>query len=185
MDEEAWAGRARGILSVELLLDDATEAAVRADWERLAAAGHSSMAAHRSPTNRPHLTLLVRPLREGALPATLFAAAARLLPVPVVLAEPIVFAHGERGVLARRVVPTAALRVLHEAVHACAPAGTDAPHTRPPEWTPHVTLARRLRLADRGAALGCLGPGREGHGVGLRRWDSAAREATLVAADRK
>lgn len=175
-------GLVSDVISIELLLDPASEALVRADWERLAAAGHSSMAAHRSVSNRPHVTLLVRPAAEHALPAALFAAATRLLPVRIALAEPIVFAHGHRAVLARRIVLSDELRALHAAVHAAAPAGADAPHTGPDDWTPHVTLARRLRLDDLDAAMALLGPSLAGAGVTLRRWDSTVRAVTAIGA---
>jgi hypothetical protein len=46
--------------SIELLFDDATEAAVRRDWTALAQAGLPSQGQHRSPTNRPHVTLCRR-----------------------------------------------------------------------------------------------------------------------------
>ena len=164
------------VVSIELLLDDASEAAVRADWERLRAAGHSSLAAHTAPSNRPHVTLLVRP----ALAPVAFGEALALLPVALTLAEPLVFRHGDRGVLARRVTPTEELRRLHQAVHAAASPGVDAPHTAPGDWTPHVTLARRLRLDALDDALRLLGPVRAGAGVALRRWDSATRIVTAI-----
>lgn len=164
------------VVSIELLLDDASEAAVRADWERLRAAGHSSLAAHTAPSNRPHVTLLVRP----ALAPVAFGEALALLPVALTLAEPLVFRHGDRGVLARRVTPTEELRRLHEAVHAAVPPGVDAPHTAPGDWTPHVTLARRVRLDALDDAVGVLGPVRAGAGVALRRCDSATRIVTAI-----
>lgn len=164
------------IVSIELLLDPESEALVRADWERLAAAGFSSLARHTAASNRPHVTLLVRP----TLAAARFGEAVAALPIAVTLAEPIVFRHGDRGVLARRVVPTEDLLRLHRTVHAAVSPGEDAPHTTPGEWTPHVTLARRLRLDARDQALALLGPGHAGQGVALRRWDSAAGEVTPV-----
>lgn len=162
------------VVSIELLLDAESEAAVRADWDRLHAAGHSSLAAHTAVSNRPHVTLLVRPTLERAA----FAGAVRLLPLPLTLAEPIVFRHGDRGVLARRVVATEELRRLHAAVHEAVAPGPDAPHTAPGAWTPHVTLARRLRLSELDAALRLLGPERAATGTALRRWDSSARRVT-------
>jgi len=164
------------VVSIELLLDPASEAAVRADWERLHAAGHSSLAAHTAPSNRPHVTLLVRP----TLALHAFDDAVALLPLALMLAEPVVFGHGDRGVLARRVVVTDDLRRLHAAVHAALPPGADAPHTAPGAWTPHVTLSRRLRLDALDAARGLLGPERAGTGVALRRWDSASRTVTPI-----
>jgi 2'-5' RNA ligase len=168
------APRSSSVVSIELLLDPDTEARVRADWQRLADAGLSSLAAHTSPSNRPHITLLVRP----ALAEAAFAAAAELLPVPVALAEPVVFAHGDRGVLVWRVTLTDELRELHWEVHLAAGPGPDAPHTAAGEWTPHITLARRLRLASLPDAIGLIGPPIQGAGVSLRRWDSASATVT-------
>lgn len=62
--------------SIELVFDDDTESAIRADWVRLAEAGLPSLASHTGASNRPHLTLaagaelLVQPLHafDGALP---------------------------------------------------------------------------------------------------------------------
>ena len=164
----------RHIVSIELLLDAASEAAVREDWARLAEAGLSSSGRHPSPSSRPHVTLLVRP----TLAPVPFDDAVALLPVPVLLGAPIVFRHGDRGVLARGVEPSPELLALHQAVHAGAPPGPDAAHTRPGEWTPHVTLARRLRLDALDEALALLGPPISGSGVALRRWDSAEAKVT-------
>jgi 2'-5' RNA ligase len=166
-----------GVVSIELLLDEATEARVRADWQRLADAGLSSLAAHTASSHQPHITLLARP----TLAAVAFTAAAERLPIPITLAEPIVFAHGERGVLAWRVTLSEELRDLHAAVHAAAaPAGDDAAHTIPGAWTPHITLARRLRLESLPDALGLIGPASAGTGVSLRRWDSASATVTAL-----
>ena len=162
------------IVSIELLLDPETESRVRADWARLAEAGLSSLASHRSPSSRPHVTLLVRPHLEPVV----FADAAGLLPIPVVLAAPIIFRHGDRGVLAWGVEPGEELLRLHGVVHATAPPGADAPHTAPGEWTPHVTLARRLRVEDLAVALDVLPRQHAGRGVALRRWDSASATVT-------
>ncbi|MFG6444044.1 2'-5' RNA ligase family protein [Microbacterium sp. P07] len=162
------------VVSIELLLDPETEARVRADWQSLATAGMSSLGAYRSETNRPHLTLLVRP----NLDPVAFGDALTQLPVPVTLAEPTVFAHGDRGVLAWKVEPSPALLHLHRTVHAAVPAGEDAPHTAPGDWTPHITLARRLKLSALPDALALLGPAHVGAGVSLRRWDAASATVT-------
>ena len=164
------------VVSIELLLDPESEAHVRADWDRLAAAGFSSLAAHRAPSNRPHVTLLVRP----TLQQVDFADAVTRLPVVVTLAAPILFRHGDRAVLARRVAATDELLRLHSAVHAAAPPGQDAPHTVPGNWTPHVTLARRIRMADATDVLHFLGPEHSGKGLALRRWDSASAQVTPI-----
>jgi len=163
------------VVSIELLLDPDTEARVRADWQRLAEAGMSSLGAYRSPTNRPHVTLLVRP----DLAAIAFTEAITRLPVALTLAEPVVFAHGDRGVLAWRVEPSEDLLALHRAVHVAAGPRSDAAHTAPGDWTPHITLARRLRLETLPEALALLdGPAHVGAGVSLRRWDAASATVT-------
>lgn len=167
----------RSIVSIELLLDAETEEFVRAEWARLAAAGLPSMGAHPGTASRPHVTLLVR----QALRAVAFTEAAALLPIPVVLGDPIVFRSGQRAVLARRVVPGDELLEVHRIVHETAPPGEDAPHTAPGHWTPHVTLARRLHRDSLADALRLLGPGRPASAVGLRRWDSASATITPLA----
>lgn len=166
------------VVSIELLLDEASDARVRADWRALADAGLSSLGAHTSPSNSPHITLLARASLK--VPAAAFAEAAAALPVTVALVEPVVFAHGDRGVLAWRVDPSEELRALHREVHAAAGPGEDLPHTAAAEWTPHVSLARRLRLAALPDALALLGQPLSGTGVGLRRWDAASATLTTL-----
>jgi len=165
------------IVSIELLLDARTEELVRADWMRLAAAGFSSMAGHPSPSNRPHITLLVR----RNLPPVAFTKVTTLLPMPIALAEPITFRHGDRAVLARGVVPGEELLALHQLIHDLAPAGDDLPHTRPGEWTPHVTLARRLPVESLADAVALLDGPRSALAVGLRRWDSLTATVTPLS----
>jgi 2'-5' RNA ligase len=166
------------VTSIELLLDPETEARVRADWQRLAAAGLSSLAAHRAASNRPHLTLLVRPQLEPAD----FGAAIAQLPIALVLQEPVVFPHSDgRGVLAWKVTPCDRLLQLHRTVHETVAAGEDAAHTAPGEWTPHITLARRLRLEALPEALELVGPAHVGSGIALRRWDAASATVTALS----
>jgi hypothetical protein len=45
------------VQTVELLLDEALEAQVLAQWRALADAGLPSQALHTGPANRPHVTL--------------------------------------------------------------------------------------------------------------------------------
>ncbi|MFC6258457.1 2'-5' RNA ligase family protein, partial [Kocuria oceani] len=47
--------------SLELLLGEDAEASVRADWDRLIEAGLPSSGRHRSPSNRPHITVVAAP----------------------------------------------------------------------------------------------------------------------------
>lgn len=167
------------IVSLELTFDPVTEAAVRDEWAALAASGLSSMAAHTSPSNRPHVTLAVRPEMPEVDPSAL----ADFLPTAATLGAPLLFGTGDRRVLARSVLPTAELLALHAAVHDLIGPGDDAPHTRPGEWTPHVTLARRLRLTDLAAALTGVGEAIPGTAVALRRWDARIRAVTHLVGE--
>jgi 2'-5' RNA ligase len=163
------------VVSIELTFDDRTDAIVRGEWEALAEAGLSSMARHTASSNRPHLTLLAR--RGDVTEAV--ATAAVDLPVPLTLGTPLLFVHGDRAVLARSVVPSLALLELHARVRATAAgSAADLAHTVPGAWTPHVTLARRVRLDRVTDALARVGGDIPGAGVQLRRWDS--RAATLT-----
>jgi 2'-5' RNA ligase len=163
--------------SIELLLDPEAEAAIRAEWDALAANGMSSLARHTSASNRPHVTLVVR----GDLRRFAAYALADIAAFPITLGAPLLFGTGERRVLARSVVPTTELLRLHAAAHSAAGPGEDAPHTAPDEWTPHVTLARRLRVADLAAALDLVGGDLRGHVTSVRRWDPVAATTTTLA----
>jgi 2'-5' RNA ligase len=164
------------VVSVELVLDDETEAAVRAEWAALGEAGLSSLAAHTAESNRPHITLLVRTQL-----ATFDASAITARPAfDVRLGAPLLFGVGDRRVLARSVVPSGDLLALHRDVHEAAGPGDDAPHTAPGAWTPHVTLARRLRVRDIEQALGAVGGDLRGTARALRRWDAATRTVTAL-----
>jgi 2'-5' RNA ligase len=163
--------------SVELLLDPDTDQAVRRVWQDLAEAGLPSQAAHRAPSNRPHVTMTVAAAIDGAVDAELSDVAAAL-PVPCRLGAPLVFGRGP-FILTRLVVPSAGLLDLHAQVHRICllhmPSGPFA-HAAPGSWTPHVTVARRLDGAalERAVAL-AGGPTLDGAFVGLRRWDGDAR----------
>ena len=84
--------------TVELLGDDALDGAVRAAWQRLDQAGLASLARHRHPTNRPHLTLASAPeIPPGA--AAGITGALQVLPLEVRLSG-LRFFPGRAGVLA-------------------------------------------------------------------------------------
>lgn len=161
------------MVSVELLLDEVSETSVREEWQALATAGLSSMAAHTAPSNRPHVTLLVRSTLENP-----DAALARREAFEVRLGAPLLFGDGDRRVLVRSVIPSSALLALHADVHRAAGPGADAPHTAPGTWTPHVTLARRVRLQDLERALALVGGEITGTARALRLWDASTRTIT-------
>jgi 2'-5' RNA ligase len=175
------------VVSLELTFNPGLEAQIRAEWQALADAGLSSLAGHTAPSNRPHITLAVRP----SMPATERAelSSVVILPLPLTLGAPILFGSGDRRVLARSIVPTAPLLHLHAALHTLLASphgddGVDSPFTRPGQWVPHITLARRLRLDTLPQALRALDDVRppEGHfpteATTLRRWDAASATIT-------
>jgi 2'-5' RNA ligase len=162
------------VVSIELLLDEQSEAAVRDEWQALATAGLPSLAAHTAASNRPHITLLVREQLAVFDPTALAERPA----FGVRLGAPLLFGSGDRRVLARSVVPSAELLALHDDVHRSAGPGDDAAHTAPGAWTPHVTLARRVRLQDLERALALVGGEITGTARALRRWDAATRTVT-------
>lgn len=159
--------------SVELLLDAASEARVRADWARLADAGLTSQSRHPSPTNRPHVTLAaVAALPEGA--EDRLAAACSDLPVQARLGPLAVLGH-DPAVLVRLVVANAELIALHAQVAGAAGVPADD-LAAPGRWLPHLTLARRMPLTEVSRAIDLLPRGDEQvRFVAARRWDSEAR----------
>ncbi|MCH5641409.1 MULTISPECIES: 2'-5' RNA ligase family protein [unclassified Gordonia (in: high G+C Gram-positive bacteria)] len=172
--------------SIELLLDERSDATVRTHWSQLTDAGLPSAGRHLTPTNRPHVTVLV----SSRIRAEADAACAHLsmrFPIPMTIGAPILFGRPERVILARLVVPTAELLDLHaEVVDLSADHIADAPpplHTAPGSWTPHVTIARRLdpEQLTRALDVADLQTPIDGRFVALRRWDSDARTETRIA----
>ncbi|GAA2092463.1 2'-5' RNA ligase family protein [Microlunatus panaciterrae] len=171
-----------GIQSVELLLDEQGDAAIRAQWQALLDAGLPSSGSHPAPSNRPHITLTARqridPARENVVQRLLSA-----LPLPIQIGSPTIFGRPHRSmVLVRTVVPTAALLRFQLAVHLALGDSPDVSRVCLPDaWTPHVTLAR-LPAAQISAAITVIA-GMDCppvNAVRLRRWDSdAAREWML------
>lgn len=163
------------VVSLELVFDDASDAAVRSEWDALVAADLPSQARHTGESNRPHVTLLVRPGLSGRDFSSLSAG----LPLTLTLGAPLLFGIGRSRVIARSVIPSRALLDLHARVHELAGSGDDAPHSLPGAWTAHVTLARRVPLERVGEALAVLAEAGEPELVvtatGIRRWDSAAK----------
>jgi len=167
--------------SVEVVLDDDTDARIRAQWNRLAAAGLPSQAGHTGASNRPHITLaLTEAITDGT--ASRLAEAVAALPLPVTVGGLLVFG-ARRFVLARLAVPSAELLALQGRVTAALDGGLD-PHGTfaAGRWTPHVTLARRLSADQVGSALAVLGdvPAIDGRLVRARRWDVAVKRESWV-----
>lgn len=170
--------------SIELLLDVDSDAAIRAAWQALDDAGLPSQMHVKSPTNRPHVTLIaaqrISPEVDGVLRGL-----SAWFPVPCVVGAPLVFG-GPRHTLARLIVPSAELLELHEEVYRLAlPYLTGEPfeHCRPGHWTAHATLGRRLSAEDIGAAMMAIngtGDDLAGQAVALRRWDSDERADHLL-----
>jgi hypothetical protein len=167
--------------SVELLLDDVSDAAVRAEWRLLDEAGLPSQAQHRGPTNRPHLTLAAAPVVAPDAEVALARLCSRALPLGARLGG-LTLLGRDPVVLVRIVVPTRELLDLQARV-----AGVlDLPESSllsPGRWTAHLTLARRLPLEQLPQAVRALGSTDEARVEGAvrfdgaRRWDGLGRRA--------
>ena len=164
--------------SVELLFDSDTEATVRRIWDDLTNAGVRSQASNNATSNRPHVTLAVAEHMDDAVNDALRPILG-LLPLACTIGAPMLFGRGP-FTLVRLIVPSPELLALHARVHeACLPhmAPGPLPHADPGQWTPHVTLARRVnrdKLAD-ALSLGGVSRDRRGRVVGLRHWDGNNR----------
>ena len=157
--------------SVELTLDDVGDAAVHRIWTALQDADLPSQADHTGASNRPHTTLTVAEDISGAADTDLVAALPRL-PLPCRLGAPVLFGHG-RYTVALLVVPSVELLELHAQVHRICLSHMSSgalPHTGPGGWTPHVTVARRVRAEQLAAVceIAAAGQGIEGGFAGLR-----------------
>lgn len=164
----------RSVRSIELVLDPASDAAVRAAWDALTAADLPSLG--RSGTNSPHVTLAAGddlPVPDGfdvPVPTTLRLGGVLLFP-----------AGPDRSVLVRAVVVDPALAAFHAAVHRGAPGAVDT--SLPGAWSPHVSFARRVRDLDLPQAVAALRtvPLPETLTVGgVRHWDGETKTVTPV-----
>lgn len=165
--------------SVELLFDAETEAAVRRIWDDLADKGIRSLSGHRSPTNRPHVTVTVTGHMGDGVDEALRPVLDRL-PLSCVLGAPMLFGAGPSVTLVRLVVPSVDLLALHAAVHkVCLPYMTEGalPHADPGQWTPHVTLARRVPADLLPVAMAVPGVTEDiaATVTALRHWDGNAK----------
>lgn len=167
------------MFSVELLLDDTAERAVRDDWARLIDAGLPSSGRNPSPTNRPHLTVAVR---DDIRLADLHGLAATL-PLRIELSGLLVFGGAARAVLTRHVVASVALLEFHrEVVRRLGPPEARYSNTAPDRWSPHITLARGLDAEQFGNAMRAIAaPFTGGEATGLRLWDASAKTVTALS----
>lgn len=152
--------------ALELSPDETGAAAVVAAWQQLADVGLPSQLRHQGVTNAPHVTVLATP---DPVSPDVVAAATRLLtpllPVTVLLSGLIVFGGSRPGLAWALEVPDELLAAVIEL------RGITDGH-RHQGWLPHVTLARRLRRSDVGAAWAALEPGpRELRLTTVRHWD--------------
>lgn len=162
--------------SIEVLLDERADTAIRRLWQGLADAGLPSQLRVTSDTNRPHITLIaaerIAPEVDHALTEL-----DDLFPMRAALGAPLVFGGG-RLTLARLVVASKSLLALHEQVYEICQLYVSSlyAHSAPGHWTPHVTLGRRFTSAQVGQALAIDGIAAEIDAdiVGLRRWDGDA-----------
>lgn len=160
--------------SVELVFDPDTEAAVRRIWDALRDADIPSQA----PAGRPHSTLTVAQHIDRGSEAVLQGIVHRF-PLPCRLGATLIFGRSA-GVLARLLVPTdELLEIQAEVYRLCLPFMEPAPmpHAEPANWTPHVTLARRIAPARLATAVRIAGRPAEivGQVTGLRHWDGDKR----------
>ena len=160
---------------VDLVLDPGADAAVRTLWRLLGEAGVPSLARHRSPSNRPHVTVAMTRTWPDLSAVRGALRQLEALPMTARLGAPVVFGRGP-FVLALGVVPTQALIALHRALaEVFAPAHD---HLRPGAWTPHVTLANRMSSGEVAAALELVSAAPVPDRVtfdSARHWDSVAR----------
>ncbi|MFI9248260.1 2'-5' RNA ligase family protein [Streptomyces sp. NPDC053086] len=163
--------------TVELLLDEAAELAVRETWRRLMEAGLPSQARHRSPTNSPHLTLAACPELTAPIRWEL-AEVATALPLSTRFRGVIRFER-PTSVLAWALDLDSALADLHrrvwEAVASDSPPATLNPLHEPGRWIPHITLGRTRRagaFADRRVSELLPTPPLSARLVSLRSYDT-------------
>ena len=170
--------------SVELLLDPASEAAVREEWLALHQAGlPSEVRTGEDDSHRPHVTLFasdeITPAAEQALPALVADLQLSLQLGALMLFGP----QRDRFVLVHAVLPSIALLELQRAVGQACRADRDG-HFAPGCWAPHVTVARRMSAAELPAAMAALEPVRAADRPVLvtrcRRWDGTARRTWLL-----
>ncbi|MEU6583696.1 2'-5' RNA ligase family protein [Nocardia sp. NPDC046763] len=160
------------VQSVELVLDATAEAEMRRQWTLLREIGLHAP----GPEHRPHITLAVASEIWPRLDKVL--ARQEFRPFPIRLGGLLVF--GSRTpILVRAVVPSAPLIALQHRLFRVIEECPGIPaNVRPDIWTPHVTLARRLRPGQLEAALDAVAWDKDFRATveGIRRWDGDRRD---------
>lgn len=173
--------------SVELLLDEPSDRAVRHQWDLLAEAGlpteRRSGTGPGSEHHGPHITVYAaESIPEGAdrmLPQLVADLDLELQVGALTLFGP---RHGT-VVVVRQVLATEALLTLHRRVGALCQADPQG-HFAPGRWSPHVTLAHRVPVDLIGAVVAALGPSAAAplpaRVTRCRRWDGSTKTAWLL-----
>jgi 2'-5' RNA ligase len=161
--------------SVELLLDDTADAEIRLQWDRLGDAGlPTARRTEPSPHHAPHVSLWaggrLRDAAESRLPP-LFTD----LDLEVVIGGLLLFGPNRGGyILVRQVMVSTALATLQQRVVEICGSGYGG-QFRDGRWSPHITLARRVRVDQLGPSLAALAgspPELVARVRRARRWDS-------------
>jgi 2'-5' RNA ligase len=165
--------------SVELTLDSAAEAALVAQWDRLAAAG---LARPKRPEphghHLPHVTLYAADAIAEAAEPVLPGIVADINLTVRIGALMIFGPQSGECILVRQVLASVELLELQQRV-AVACGADPAGQFGPGRWSPHVTLARRLPSDQIGQAVRVLGSRGEHQATveRCRRWDGRRRIA--------
>ena len=171
------------VQSVELLLDEESDAAIRTQWDLLGDAGlPTARRSTPSPHHAPHVTLwagqALSPESEEALPR-LFGD----LDLELVIGSVLLFGPHRVGyVLVRQVLVSATLGDLQRRVVGVCGSGF-GDQFGDGSWSPHITLVRRVGVDQVTLALRALSsaPSELTATVRVaRRWDSARKRAWLL-----
>lgn len=166
--------------SLELLFDPDTEATIRGVWAALADAPDVES---QTPVGRPHVTLVVADRVAEDVDALLRPVLERL-PLRCAVGPPLLLGRSH-AIVARLIVPSAELLALHAEVYRLSAPYLEpapAPTSLPGQWTPHVTLARRVTGPTLSAAarVAAHPPLLAGSLAALRRWDGDERVDYLI-----
>jgi 2'-5' RNA ligase len=168
--------------SVELLLDDAVDTAIRSQWDRLADAGlPTARRAEPSPQHAPHVTLWAGQ-QLGAAADSVLPQLVTDLELELVIGGILLFGPRRSGwVLVRQVlVSTELLAVQQRVAQVC---GSGYGQFGDGRWSPHITLARRVDGDQIDLALRALAhaPAELTATVRrARRWDGDRKVAWLL-----